>query len=100
MDSQFVIPASHPSLEGHFPGNPVVPGVVILDKILQEIDAAWPGQGVTGFSFVKFINPIRAEIKIQISIIEKDREKLKFECKHGEEIMVSGQCKIADKEGI
>lgn len=31
---KFVISNEHPSLAGHFPNNPIVPGVVILDYIL------------------------------------------------------------------
>ena len=34
------IAPSHPSLPGHFPGQPVVPGVVILDAVQQAIEAA------------------------------------------------------------
>lgn len=30
----FSIPVDHPCLTGHFPGNPVVPGVLIMDEIL------------------------------------------------------------------
>lgn len=32
----FCIAADHPSLPGHFPGQPVVPGVVILDAVQAQ----------------------------------------------------------------
>lgn len=38
--ASFTIPEDHPSLAGHFPGNPVVPGSVVLDHILAEAEAA------------------------------------------------------------
>ena len=34
LQFSFVIPQDHPALAGHFPGNPIVPGVVILDQVL------------------------------------------------------------------
>lgn len=36
----FTIDPGHPALPGHFPGRPVVPGVVILDQVLAAIEAA------------------------------------------------------------
>lgn len=37
LSFSFTIPETHPCLAGHFPGNPLVPGVVILDHVLQGL---------------------------------------------------------------
>ena len=39
---QFIISADHPSLPGHFPGHPIVPGVVLLDRVLEAIETGHP----------------------------------------------------------
>jgi len=39
----FGLPADHPALEGHFPGAPVAPGVLLLDLILSAAED-WLGR--------------------------------------------------------
>jgi 3-hydroxymyristoyl/3-hydroxydecanoyl-(acyl carrier protein) dehydratase len=53
MEFEFQVPADHPSLPGHFPGHPVVPGVLLLDHVLQAVSRL-TGQDVAGLRQVKF----------------------------------------------
>ena len=59
------IPATHPALPGHFPGNPLVPGVVLLDAVLAQVRARRPGT-VTSLPSVKFLSPVKPEEVIQL----------------------------------
>jgi 3-hydroxymyristoyl/3-hydroxydecanoyl-(acyl carrier protein) dehydratase len=51
------IPPQHPAFEGHFPGAPLLPGVVLLDEMLQVLGAT-PAQGWT-IATAKFLHPVR-----------------------------------------
>ena len=37
QDQHITIPQDHPAIPGHFPGNPVVPGVIILQEVIKAI---------------------------------------------------------------
>ena len=54
----FTITPEHPSLPGHFPGRPIVPGVVILDHVLAAIEARDGVLGSVRLPQVKFVQPL------------------------------------------
>lgn len=65
----FSVPVTHPSLEGHFPKNPIVPGVIILDEILHVIrDLPHTFGTWSGASCVKFHLPLRPEELVIVSL--------------------------------
>ncbi len=55
-ESTLVFSADHPAFAGHFPGAPIVPGVLLLDAALHACEAA--GVAVTGIAAAKFLQPV------------------------------------------
>lgn len=53
------IDRAHPALAGHFPGNPVVPGVVLLERVAAAL-RAWRGMRVEKLD-AKFLRPLLAD---------------------------------------
>ncbi len=52
-EAAFTVASDHPSLAGHFPGNPIVPGVVLLDEACARLEIP-----VMQLRAVKFLAPV------------------------------------------
>jgi len=88
----FHIAASHPALPGHFPGNPVVPGVVLLDRVVAAAENAW-GARVAGFPQVKFLRPLLPEQDVQLVLERADN--LRFRILQGVDVIATGSAELA-----
>jgi 3-hydroxyacyl-[acyl-carrier-protein] dehydratase len=85
------IPADHPSLAGHFPGNPVVPGVVLLDHVLA-VAADWLGglPAALALPQVKFLQPLLPEQPALIEL-QRDGQRLRFRVLRDATLIASGE---------
>jgi len=90
---KFHIAAAHPALPGHFPGNPVVPGVVLLQRVAAAIERAW-GQRVCGLLQVKFLRPLLPEQEAELSIVQ-DGTSIRFSIVHGQVRIANGSVEAA-----
>jgi len=77
----FAIAPDHPSLPGHFPGRPVVPGVVVLDLALEAILRLHPGRRAAGLPQVKFTRPVLPGQTVTVSSAPANQDRVAFACR-------------------
>lgn len=83
------IPGTHPSLAGHFPGSPVIPGVVILDEVIAYISETKERNiTVSSIPYIKFLNPMEPDEDFTINLAENEKSKINFSVEsHGKTIL-------------
>jgi len=90
------IHSTHPALPGHFPGNPLVPGVVLLTKVIDAAERLYEGRRqVRGMPAVKFLAPVRPDRAVMLSLTLVSADLLKFECRTEETLIATGSIELA-----
>lgn len=89
------IRADHPSLPGHFPDTPIVPGVVILDEVAAALAKWHADYQVTGIPTVKFLLPLKPEQPFTISLTAAKDAEVDFCCHAEGRMIVEGRLEIS-----
>jgi 3-hydroxyacyl-[acyl-carrier-protein] dehydratase len=91
--TQACVPADHPCFAGHFPGNPVVPAVVLLEQVEQALALAVArGVRIARLPSVKFLRPLGPGVSFDIAL-DVDPESLtaNFRCTAGGQDLATGR---------
>ncbi len=81
----------HPTAPGHFPGNSIIPGALLLSETLRLIEQSLgldfaQGQPVSA----KFLHPVRPGETVSIEFSELTAGSLKFTCTVGAISVLTG----------
>jgi 3-hydroxymyristoyl/3-hydroxydecanoyl-(acyl carrier protein) dehydratase len=93
MESALHVAADHPAYAGHFPGRPILPGVVIVSEALAAIarDTGREAHRWT-ISGAKFLRPVAPGTRLTLSHIQEG-EGVRFEVRAAEGVVASGTLK-------
>jgi len=91
-----IVPSDHPALPGHFPGQPIVPGVVLLGWVLEQARSRLEfGRGASRWQRIKFLNPLGPDQAIRLEL-DGDSTRFSFLIKREDGSLIArGQCRHA-----
>jgi 3-hydroxymyristoyl/3-hydroxydecanoyl-(acyl carrier protein) dehydratase len=90
--ANFTIPSRHPSLAGHFPGRPIVPGVILLDQVLALISGA--PTGCVRLESAKFMAPVLPEREVAVEWTVLLGGEANFTCRVGGRVVLRGRASM------
>jgi acyl-coenzyme A synthetase/AMP-(fatty) acid ligase len=82
------VPHDHPSFAGHFPGHPVLPGVVLLSMVMEALQSRL--QTPAQIDQAKFLAPVLPGDTLALSVTAAV-SALQFELKRGDVVVARGQ---------
>ena len=91
MESALPVAADHPAYAGHFPGRPILPGVVLLGEALDAVARA-TGRAVGHWSVAsaKFLRPVEPGTQLTLVHEVDDAGAVRFEIRGGGRVVASG----------
>ena len=94
-ESTLEFAADHPAFAGHFPGVPIVPGVLLLDAAIHAMEGALK-QPVAGIASAKFLQPVGPGEALQLACRPGGSRSSQFEITRGTQRVATGQLLMAE----
>jgi acyl-coenzyme A synthetase/AMP-(fatty) acid ligase len=95
----FTVPPGHPALTGHFPGRPIVPGVVLLDHALDAIGCALGKSfGACRIESAKFLSPAEPGEVLDVAYETSASGAIRFTVRAGARTVASGAVGMIDND--
>jgi 3-hydroxyacyl-[acyl-carrier-protein] dehydratase len=94
---EFRFAGDHPTANGHFPGNPIIPGALLLDEVVAACTATLNRTPAVSIRSAKFLHPVRPGDALQMQWRIIADGLISFECRliDGDVLAASGTLQLA-----
>lgn len=82
--STWVVPPDHPVFAGHFPGRPIVPGALLLDRLLAGIGLP------CNIASAKFLSPVGPDATVRFAWQKQGSGYVRFDITSAGRIVATG----------
>ncbi len=73
--------SDHPTAAGHFPSNPIIPGALLLDEVVQAVAGLAADNGEIVIRAAKFFKPVRPGETVLVRWQRRTDGEIIFECR-------------------
>ena len=91
MESALRLAVDHPAYAGHFPGRPILPGVVLLAEVMHEV-ARSSGREADRWTLAnaKFLQPVAPGTALTLTQAPSPNGGIRFEVRAAQSLVASG----------
>ena len=91
MSARFRLASGHAAFDGHFPGQPIVPAVVLLAEVMARVEAD-TGRGAAHWTLAsaKFLAPVGPDVEVALVHEAGAQGTRRFELRAGDTRVANG----------
>lgn len=98
IELPWTVPVAHPAFAGHFPGRPILPGVVLLDKaIALAATVLVLDVTILGLGNAKFFRPVIPGTRLVFRYPPTGLTTQAFEIVDGEQLVATGSLSLSPR---
>lgn len=100
QSSEIHFAGNHPTAAGHFPGNPVIPGALLLDEVMKAVAGTSDGADEIVIRSAKFFRAVRPGERVRLRWQPAANGSIAFECRtlDGDVLAAAGTIEVGTRQ--
>jgi len=95
----FTVPEQHPCFPAHFPGQPIVPGALLMQWIFSHIRSQYRDHAIIAIKSMKFLNSLQPGDACRLELeSDANLQRLNVACHRHSDLICKGVVELIAQE--